>query len=130
MTCFIINDIEKMIESSDDSLKVVMTSTGNRYDDIIVLKRYGNTDLYTKVGSVEAKSMKGAFLSTATVDVVDGKPTLKASDKAFDFGKEVNESFERLMKVKTKEIGFVTLSQDVLPGNTAGKRGGFAQVGP
>ena len=84
------DDIAESIEAVDPgNIKVVMTTSQNRMSDIIIYKRYADTDIFTKVGKLEVKKFAGAMGPTATMEVT-GKGLnrgirFKQSKKAFQF---------------------------------------------
>ena len=53
--------------------KVIATSTKNQLDDVIILKRYGATDYFTNVGSIEAKYIGDIIESTGRAPGAFGK---------------------------------------------------------
>ena len=66
----IYNNLKAGIEATDPgNIRVVMTTTQNRLSDVVILKRYGNTDYFTQVGKIETKMLE-AMGSTATIEPI------------------------------------------------------------
>jgi 2-hydroxy-3-keto-5-methylthiopentenyl-1-phosphate phosphatase len=94
------DDIKEAIEKIDpENIKVVVTSSQNRLSDVLILKRYGDTDYFTKVGNLEVKKMVGAMGPTATVEVVQegSKRVVKFASKSFGYSDEVVRRFDSFL---------------------------------
>lgn len=96
------DDIVDSIEAVDPgNIRVVMTTSQNRMSDIIIYKRYADTDIFTKVGKLEVKKFAGAMGPTATMEVVgkglNRSVRFKQSDKAFKFSEGLSTKLETFL---------------------------------
>jgi len=65
--------LNEMIKQFGPDVKVIATSTKSKIDDLILVRRYANTDYWTRVGVIEAKYIGesiGSFGKNMTLKVV------------------------------------------------------------
>ena len=103
------------IESFGDDIKVVTTSTKDTLDDIIILKRYGDTDYWVNIGNFDSKFVgqrvsQGAFGKNTTLRLVQktvgGPAALDFAEKSplAKLDPEFKERFfTSLEKIRTKD---------------------------
>lgn len=64
--------LNEIIKQFGPDIKIVATSTKSKIDDLVILKRYGTTDYFTRVGVLEAKYVGetiGSFGKNMTIKV-------------------------------------------------------------
>lgn len=54
-----VKKIQDIVKQFGDDYKIIATTTRDKLDDIIILKRYADTDYFTNIGSIEAKYLGG-----------------------------------------------------------------------
>ena len=54
-----VKKIQDIVKQFGDDYRIIATTTRDKLDDIIILKRYADTDYFTNIGSIEAKYLGG-----------------------------------------------------------------------
>lgn len=126
-----IDEVASAIRSIGPDFDVIVTSTGNKLDDIAIIKRYGDSDYFTRIGGIDAKDLtsgaaKGKTSTLELLTSVGGKKTLGFSkgtviaqqgDTAFQ-----ERFFKGLNAIRTKD-GKNLYKLIVEAGQSAGTKG-------
>lgn len=123
--------IDNVIKDLGPDFEVVVTATGNKLDDVAILRRYQDGDYFVRVGGIDAKDLTSGAAKgkTSTLELIKGtkggstlqfsKGTTiaKAGDTAFQ-----DRFFQRLRAIRTKD-GKNLYSKIIEAGEAAGVKG-------
>jgi hypothetical protein len=108
-----VDNLKGVFDSLGPDYKVVATVTANRLDDVVILKKIGDTDYFAKIGGVDSKYLgqrlgDGVTTTTSSFSIgksASGQDVLRFGDKTRMASKAPelqDQFFTRMRSIRTK----------------------------
>ncbi len=93
------SDAMEVAKRYGDDFDVVLNKTGNRLDDVTIVKKIkvGDKNYYISALNIEAKTAENFYLKTATLVFENGAAALKSSNRAFNFSEPLRQRLKDFM---------------------------------
>jgi len=94
------SDAMEVAKRYGSDFDVVLNKTGNRLDDVTIVKKIkvGDKNYYVSALNIEAKTAENFYLKTATLVFENGAASLKSSKRAFNFSEPLRERLKTFMQ--------------------------------